>query len=293
MSDPVAPKRHLLISGTGRAGTSFLVRYLDALGLETHFSRFGEHASWNDDANAGAEDLPVSALDDQLPYVVKSPWVGEFIDQLLADPGIALDGVILPIRDLEDVAASRTVTELRDVAEKHEFATRLDRPWALRGSAPGGIVFSLHPLDQARVLAHGFHHLVERLTAADIPVVLLSFPRLARDADYLHRKLAPVLPRPVEVAAARAAHGLVADPAKIRVDHAAADDTIERLDRIALNREIERLRERIRSLEAKPGIPQPELQPVPPAAAAGPQAIEMGVLLRALLQRLGGRDRSR
>jgi hypothetical protein len=33
------PRRHLLIAGTGRAGTSFLVRYLSALGLETEIDR--------------------------------------------------------------------------------------------------------------------------------------------------------------------------------------------------------------------------------------------------------------
>lgn len=251
MSDPSDPKRHLLITGTGRAGTSFLVKYLDALGLETHFSRFGEYASWHEEANAGAEDLPLSALDEQLPYVVKSPWVAEFIDQLLADPGIALDAVVIPLRDLMDAAASRTITELRDVAERNDFATSLDRPWTTRGPTPGGIVYSLHPLDQARILAMGFHHVVERLVAADVPVVFLSFPRLARDADYLHAKLSPVLPRAVTPEEAREAHGLVAEPAKIRVEREAAEDALDKLDRIALNREIDRLRATIKTLEGE------------------------------------------
>ncbi|MHB1305157.1 MAG: hypothetical protein ACYCZB_17090 [Acidiphilium sp.] len=243
------PKRHLLITGTGRAGTSFLVRYLDALGFETHFSRFGEHATWDEAANAGAENLPLSALDDQLPYVVKSPWAGEFIDQVLADPGVALDAVVIPMRDLDDAAASRAIVELRDIVEHNDFMTKLDQPWAHRGPTPGGIVYSLHPLDQARILALGFHHLVERLTAADVPIVFLNFPRLALDADYLHAKLAPVLPKPVTAEAARAAHAELADPAKIRVEAAMRDTTIDRLERVALAREIERLRARIGGIE--------------------------------------------
>ncbi|HQT89438.1 MAG TPA: hypothetical protein PK677_12925, partial [Acidiphilium sp.] len=71
------PGHHLLIAGTGRSGTSFLVKYLDALGFATHFSRFGTYSSWDEAANAGAENLPLPALDPDMPYVVKSPWATE------------------------------------------------------------------------------------------------------------------------------------------------------------------------------------------------------------------------
>lgn len=251
MSESTAPKHHLLITGTGRSGTSFLVRWLDALGLETHFSRFGEYASWDDEANAGAENLPLPELDPDMPYVVKSPWVSEFMDQLLADPGIALDAVIVPMRDLMDVAASRTILELRDMTAGNDWATAMNGPWAHRGVTPGGIVYSLHPLDQARILALGFHHLVERLTAAEVPLVLLSFPRLVQDPDYLYRKLSFVLPEGVDAAAAREAHARMADPSKIRVGKGGRDETIERLDRVAQNREIDRLRRRVADLEGE------------------------------------------
>lgn len=251
MGEGTAPRRHLLITGTGRSGTSFLVRWLDALGLETHFSRFGDYASWDDEANAGAENLPLPVLDADMPYVVKSPWASEFVEQLLADPAIALDAVIVPMRDLMDVAASRAILELRDMAAGNDWASAMDRPWAHRGVTPGGIIYSLHPLDQARVLALGFHHLLERLAAVEVKVVLLSFPRLVQDADYLYRQLAPVLPAAIDEAAARAAHARLADPAKVRVGQGGRDSTIETLDRIALNREIERLRRRIDTLESE------------------------------------------
>jgi hypothetical protein len=242
--------RHLLISGTGRTGTSFLVRFLDALGLETQFSGGRGKVGWDEAANAGAEDLPLSTLDPNLPYVVKTPWASEFVDQLLLDPGISLDAVVLPMRDLGEAAASRTVVELRDMVEKQAYLSAMRAPWMHRGSAPGGTVFSLHPLDQERILAVSFHRLLERLVAADVPIVLLSFPRLAEDAAYLHAKLAPVLPRPISLREARAAHARVADPKKIRVNRETADPTIASLDRIALNREIERLRAEVASLQS-------------------------------------------
>ncbi len=59
------------------------------------------------------------------------------------------------------------------------------------------------------------HRLLHRLVQADIPVVLLDFPRLARDADYLFGKLRRFVP--ATVAQAREAHAALADPEKIRV----------------------------------------------------------------------------
>jgi len=235
-------KHHLLISGPGRAGTSFLVRLLDTLGLETHFSRFGKYAQWDEFANAGAENLPVPALDPDMPYVVKSPWASEFIDQVLADRSIILDAVIIPLRDLDDAASSRVIVELRDAIQHDGVTTEFDAPLALRGGAPGGIVYSLHPLDQKRILSVGFYQLVERLTAADVPVVFLHFPRLIQDADYLYTRLAPVLRQPVSREGFRAAHGKIADISSVRVNTAARDTEIERLERLALVRELERLR---------------------------------------------------
>ncbi len=249
MSETNPPKHHLLIAGTGRSGTSFLVRWLAELGMETHFSRFGEHAAWNEEANAGAENLPLPALDADMPYVVKSPWVTEFIDQVLADPGIVLDGVIVPMRNLADAAASRTINELRQVAAEPDWPLAMEKPWAHRGVTPGGVVYSLHPLDQARVLALGFHHLLERLVAAEVKVVMVSFPRLIEDAAYLYRTLAPLLPPELDEAAAAAAHARIADPAKVRVGAGGHDATLERLDRVALNREIGRLRREMAALE--------------------------------------------
>jgi len=82
-------------------------------------------------------------------------------------------------------------------------------------------------------------------------VVLLSFPRLVQDADYLYRQLAPVLPATIDEAAAIAVHARVADPAKVRVGEGGRDSTIETLDRVALNREIERLQRRIGALESE------------------------------------------
>jgi hypothetical protein len=208
--------KHLLIAGTGRTGTSFLVRYLTQLGLETQLSQAGEAATWYEGANAGFEDLPLPDSTD-LPYVIKSPWTYQFIDELLAKPDVQLDAVILPMRDLTEAAASRCIIELQTMHGSMPRMNEFARTWEDFGHTAGGIIFSTNPIDQARLLAVGFHHLVDRLVKADIPIILLSFPRFAEDADYLHRKLAQALPPTVTQEQGRAAHAGTADLRKVRV----------------------------------------------------------------------------
>jgi hypothetical protein len=216
LSAPPAKRRnHLLIAGTGRAGTSFLVRYLTGLGLDTTLSRQGDGAAWDEHAGAGLEELPV--IDhDQWPYVVKTPWLYQFVDQLLADGSIGIDAVIIPVRPLQEAAASRVILELRAIYSKYPWIAGNDRPWTESWATAGGCLMPLEPLDQARILAVGFYHLVERLVRAEVPMVFAAFPRLAEDADYLYSRLAPFLPG-VSAAAAREVHAGLAEPAMVRV----------------------------------------------------------------------------
>lgn len=208
--------RHLLIAGTGRAGTSFLVRYLAKLGLDTQLSRTGADANWDDAANAGLETLLLPGAAD-LPYVIKSPWTYQVIHQALAAGSLQFDAVIMPMRDLTEAAASRSIIEIQHLHDELPWMGDLEQTWEHYGHTPGGIVYSLSPIDQARLLAVGFHQLLERLVRADIPIILLSFPRLIENADYLYQKLASLLPPSIAPDTARSAHAEVAEPSKVRV----------------------------------------------------------------------------
>jgi hypothetical protein len=258
-SDAPPPRHHLLIAGTGRAGTSFLVRWLAAMGLQTHLAMHDTPA-WDDDANAGLEDMPLVTDWQDAPYVMKSPWLAELIDELLADRRVVLDAVIVPVRDLDEAAASRVVQERHSIHRQNPWMAKLDRSFGQWGATPGGVVYSLDPMDQARLLAVSFHHLVQRVVRADVPLVLLDFPRLAQDSDYLFAKLRPVLPPDVTAVRGRAAHALLADPRKIRTGaelaqaaaplperQAAAHDA---LDAAALRREARRLNEAVAAVTA-------------------------------------------
>ena len=259
------PEKHLIIAGTGRAGTSFLVRYLTELGLDTTLARNGERAGWDSEANAGLENLLLSGAD--LPYVVKSPWIGEYIDQVLKEEQFKIDAFIVPVRDLVEAATSRVVLERRAIHQHNPWMVdQLERTWETYGHTPGGLVYSLNPLDQARLLAVQFHQLVLKVAEAGIPLVFPAFPRIAGDWDYLHKCLQPILPLKIPEDVARATHGRVAEAAKVRVTGEIGNDgpsnviyrsqvksgahypSLTEIDNIALRREIGRLRQ-----EAKQG----------------------------------------
>jgi hypothetical protein len=243
-------KRHIVIAGTGRAGTSFLVQYLTACGLDTHLTRHPDQ-QLSEHANAGLEDVPDG--DEDLPYVIKSPWFFEFVDRFLDRDDIALDAVILPMRDIVEAASSRVTLELRarfgDEGVKNEHT--LWETWAV---TPGGVVYSLSPIDQARILAMGFHKVVYALVRREVPIVFLDFPRLAQDADYLYRQLAPILGQ-VSRDVAISAHKSTAKPDLVRlrkeIDEGGAGQVFapaigfpdqSALDRAALLRELDNAR---------------------------------------------------
>ena len=180
-------RNHLLIAGTGRAGTSFLVQYLHALGLDTHLSRHAD-PFWSQSANAGLEDLPLISTNEDLPYVVKSPWLGEIIDQVLSQDKFAIDAVLIPVRDLRDAASSRVILELRNIFEQAKWMLSFDETWHEWGQTPGGIIYSLDAVDQERLLAVKFAHLVQALVKRDIRLIFLDFPRIVEDPEYLFHK---------------------------------------------------------------------------------------------------------
>ena len=249
---PETRNSHIIIAGTGRAGTTFLVQYLTELGLDTHISRHGP-GQFDANAQAGFEDMPLLTAAENLPYVIKAPWMGQYIDEILASSEIRIDAAILPVRNLVEAAASRTILELRAMYQSAPHMAKLTETWENWALTPGG---TINPLDQARILAIGFHRLVQRLVDAEIPLLLLGFPRLIEDGDYLFERLKSLLPETVTPEQARAAHQRTAQHEKVRVgdelgiEQDGIFSTIpaginypdrDRLDRIALGREIARL----------------------------------------------------
>ncbi len=234
-------RHHVLIAGPGRGGTSLLVQYLHECGIETALR--SRHTSWDEYANAGLES---EITEKNAPYVVKSPWISEYVQDIFKDSSIHIDGCIIPIRDLDDAAMSRVITSLRRLYHSKASLTKFSDLWhTWREGTPGGIVYSLEPIDQKRVLAVQFYELVERLEAQEIPFVLLHFPGFAQDHDYLYDKMKAIFPQFVDKEKSKRALKGTFDKTKIRVmerrDASRVADELNEADRSALLRERARL----------------------------------------------------
>lgn len=169
-----------VIAGTGRAGTSFLVRWLAACGVPA--GELGELA-YNDRARAGLE-RHVRSPDG--PYLVKDPWLHEYLHTL---DGQIIDALIIPVRDLRRAALSRLRQERTAiVADMRGGSLR-----RTTGHVAGGGVYSLSVNDLERVLAVGQAKVIEWALSQQIPLYLLHYPRLAQDAEYAIDALSPWL----------------------------------------------------------------------------------------------------
>lgn len=167
-------RKHVIISGTGRAGTSFLVALLTKLGFDTGFTP--ATLRLHPLSRAGLE-LDIRQPD--APYIVKNPWLSQTLSEALNDPEIQIEHAIVPVRAFVAATASRR---------------RVDRLAKREGAKlPGGLWLTDDPARQREMLERQFAKLFETLARHEIPVTLLWFPRLIQDAEYLFRQMAWLL----------------------------------------------------------------------------------------------------
>jgi hypothetical protein len=199
---------HIVIAGTGRAGTSVLVELLDACGLDTNRSKLDYFAG----ARAGLEaDLGSSSA----PQVVKAPYLSEDLESLIAggfDPR-RIDVIIIPVRDLNDAAASR-----------------LERFASSGLDAAGGLWHQKRPSRQSEVLARAVHQLLSTAARHGIAVVLIDFPGFVTDADKAWAALGPVLAGHVTAEQFRQRHAKVMRPGHVHEQRRYGALALARLD---------------------------------------------------------------
>jgi len=166
-------EHHVLISGTGRAGTTFLVQLLTALKLDTGFddptSNILPHCS------AGME---INIRRANAPYIIKSPILADTLDKLLQTSHVFIDHVIIPMRDLYSAAESR-----RDVSRR-----------VGGGPVDGGLWQNTKPEDVESILTLRVYTLLFALAKHNIPMTLLYFPRIVNDPEYLYNEIRFLFP---------------------------------------------------------------------------------------------------
>jgi hypothetical protein len=161
----VDPK--VVITGTGRAGTTLLVQVLTDLGLDTGFTP--EHQV-NERVHAGLEFRIESP---NAPRIIKDPNLSRRLGGLLDRGVVAIEHVIIPVRDL-DVAVASRVRNTKYGSNLHTFGGLFGTPRATR---------------QREALALLFYELLYTVTRYDLPHTLLLFPRFTEDWEYTYAKL--------------------------------------------------------------------------------------------------------
>jgi len=164
--------RHIIITGIGRSGTTFLVKLFTELNMDTGFDPSNYPIFEN--CNAGLE-IPLKKAN--APYIVKDPRLCDYLPEVIA-MGKVIEHAFIPVRKLEHAVQSRVSVQ------KHSLYLL-----ETRKSIPGGLWDTVSVDTQQQVLTEKFYRLIQGLTSFDIPCTFLDFPRFAKDADYLFGKL--------------------------------------------------------------------------------------------------------
>jgi hypothetical protein len=179
---------HILIGGTGRAGTTLLVQYFTALGFDTGFT-LEETTSRLDPISQAGLERPVAKFLGRgrgMPYVAKSPGFGKNLVDYLESGKLKVKHCIIPMRDLGEAAESRRAVARAAVASGK----------APDDLQPGGLVARTRKnagQAQERILAMRFHNFVLTMLTYDVPIHFLRFPDFAQGRQDLFVALEPIL----------------------------------------------------------------------------------------------------
>ncbi len=163
----------VIITGTGRSGTTAFFQLLSELGMDTA----KDSLYYNSGVNAGYEytrDLTTSYA----PQVIKDPRLTTKIPSLLRD-GVKIGVVFVMVRDLDSAVQSRLKNGI--VWVKHEMP-ELGGAIEIADKRTSQLVFN------QRILAT----LLVDLTLNSVPFLPLAFPRMINDREYLYNKLCAV-----------------------------------------------------------------------------------------------------
>lgn len=152
----------ILITGTGRCGTTFLIKLFSFLEYNTGFTRETYQKFIFENCNSGMEKQYTDKF-----YVIKNPLFLDNIDNIIKDQSISLKWVIIPIRNFEICAKSRA---------KHE-------------NKPGGLVYATDESSQIVYFNRVMSKYIYYMTKFEIPTIFLDFDKMVSDKMYLYNKL--------------------------------------------------------------------------------------------------------
>jgi len=153
----------IYITGTGRCGTTFLIKLFTFLGFDTGFTEDNYDQYLFKNCNAGMERSYHENFN-----VIKDPNIVYYIETIINNhPSIIIKCVILPIRKYEESAKSRV---------RH-------------GTAAGGLWNASNEDEQCQFYNKIMANYMYIMTKHDIPTIFLDFDRMIHSKEYLFEKL--------------------------------------------------------------------------------------------------------
>lgn len=155
----------IVITGTGRCGTSFLMHLFTNLGLNTGYTldECEQHLAQSG-CNGGIEHATETDKFENADIVKNPIWLHE--PELL---DFDIDLIIVPIRKIEHVAESRNNTG----------SNMYGGFWKGANNAK----------EQIEIDSKAFYNFIEYTVKKDLKVIFLDFPRIVKDSEYLYDKI--------------------------------------------------------------------------------------------------------
>lgn len=156
----------ILITGTGRCGTTFLIKLFTFLDFDTGFTKSNYKKYIYSNCNAGMEKSYITNH-----YIIKNPTFMSDIEDIINDKRIKIKTVILPIRDLEKSAMSR-------VTHQNEC---------------GGLWNATDKVSQINYYNEIISNYIYISTKYDINTIFINFDNMINDKKYLFNKIKNIL----------------------------------------------------------------------------------------------------
>ena len=154
--------KKILITGTGRSGTTFLVKLFTILGYDTGFNKNNYVNYISKKCNSGLETYIYDKF-----YILKNPNFIRDIESILNEYKEQIKQVIIPIRNYKDSAKSR---------ESNGYEN---------GGWWGAYTVEEQEVFYYKLIAKYVYY----MTKFDINTTFLDFDRMTTDKHYLYEKL--------------------------------------------------------------------------------------------------------
>ena len=159
-------ERTIFNTGTGRCGTTFLIKLFSFLNYNTGFNKTNYETCISKNCNSGMESDIMSPY-----YIIKSPYFLRDIRQIVTNEAIKIKLVIIPIRDFIQSAKSR-------VLHKNEA---------------GGLWNASNLEEQVEFYEAIMANYRICMTTYNINTIFVDFDQMISDKQYLYEKLKVVL----------------------------------------------------------------------------------------------------